>query len=292
MKFEDIDISFYNNFIKFLEGKNLRINTIGGHIKNLKVFLRQSFSQKIHENKIFEHRDFKVLQEDVDNIYLTKEELGKMYQLDLSDNKTLEQTRDAFILGAFSGLRFSDIQNLKPENIGVDSIIRTTAIKTKKQVCIPIGKVAKLILDKYYPKLPKVFSNQKFNDYLKIIAEKAGLNEEVTITHSNGGVHTPYKYKKYELVSTHTARRSFATNMMLDGVPIGQIMMITGHKTQESFFKYIKIRPKDNADKLKDHPFFNYNIEEPSSKEVQNNDEIKSKTPDQSSNRSKKNDKK
>jgi site-specific recombinase XerD len=262
LNFEEIDLSFYNNFVKFLEGKDLRVNTIGGHIKNLKVFLRQSYSQKIHENKIFEHRDFKVLQEDVDSIYLTKEELGKMYRLDLSDNKTLEQTRDAFILGAFSGLRFSDIQNLKPANIGVDGIIKTTAIKTKKQVCIPIGTVTKSILNKYFPKLPRIYSNQKFNDYLKIIAEKAGLFDEVTITHSNGGVHTPFKYQKFQLVSTHTARRSFATNMMLDGVPIGQIMMITGHKTQESFFKYIKIRPTDNAAKLKDHPFFNYNIEE------------------------------
>jgi len=105
--FDDIDMTFYRNFVKYLEGENLRINTIGGHLKNLKVFLRQSFNQKIHDNKIFEHRDFKVLQEDVDSIYLTKEELGKIYRLDLSDNKTLEQTRDAFVLGAFTGLYIS-----------------------------------------------------------------------------------------------------------------------------------------------------------------------------------------
>ena len=288
--FDDIDMTFYRNFVKYLEGENLRINTIGGHLKNLKVFLRQSFNQKIHENKIFEHRDFKVLQEDVDSIYLTKEELGKIYRLDLSDNKTLEQTRDAFVLGAFTGLRFSDIQNLKPENIGIDGIIKTTAIKTKKQVCIPIGNVTKLILKKYFPQLPRIYSNQKFNDYLKIIAEQAGLLDEVTITHSNGGVHTPYKYKKCELVSTHTARRSFATNMMLEGVPIGQIMMITGHKTQESFFKYIKIRPNDNASKLKDHPFFNYSIEVEPKNELQKDGEEKSNKK-KSSNRSKKNDK-
>jgi site-specific recombinase XerD len=284
--FDDIDMTFYRSFVKYLEGENLRINTIGGHLKNLKVFLRQSFNQKIHENKIFEHRDFKVLQEDVDSIYLTKEELGKIYRLDLSDNKTLEQTRDAFVLGAFTGLRFSDIQNLKPENIGIDGIIKTTAIKTKKQVCIPIGNVTKLILKKYFPQLPRIYSNQKFNDYLKIIAEQAGLLDDVTITHSNGGVHTPYKYKKFELVSTHTARRSFATNMMLEGVPIGQIMMITGHKTQESFFKYIKIRPNDNAAKLKDHPFFNYHIEEVPQIEGQGSSDKKSNKK-KSSNRSK-----
>jgi len=291
LNFNDIDISFYNSFVKFLQGKNLRINTVGGHIKNLKVFLRQSYSQKIHDNRIFEHKDFRVLQENVDSIYLTKEELGKMFRLDLSYNKTLEQTRDAFILGAFTGLRFSDIQNLRPENIGEDEIIKTTTIKTKKQVCIPIGNVSKLILNKYYPKLPRIYSNQKFNDYLKIIAEKAGLLDEVTVIHSNGGVHTPYKYKKWELVSTHTARRSFATNMMLEGVPIGQIMLITGHEKEESFFKYIKIRPTDNATKLKTHPFFNFNIEEEPKKDGQNRDKMKP-CRKKSSNRSKKNNKK
>lgn len=113
-------------------------------------------------------------------------------------------------------------------------------------------------MSKYYPSLPRIFSNQKFNDYLKIIAEKAGLNDKVTITHSNGGIHTPYKYPKYQLVSTHTARRSFATNMMLEGVPIAQIMLITGHKTQDSFFKYIKIRPNQNAERLKETAYFNF----------------------------------
>jgi site-specific recombinase XerD len=256
--FNDIDMAFYNSFVTYLEGKNLRINTIGGHIKNLKVFLRQSYSQKIHQNTIYSHKDFKVLQEEVDSIYLTKEELLKIFNLDLSENKTLEQTRDGFILGAFTGLRFSDIKNLKPENIGTDGIIKTTTIKTKKQVCIPIGNITKSILTKYYPLLPKIFSNQKFNDYLKIIAKKAGLTDEVTITHSNGGFHTPYKYPKFQLVSTHTARRSFATNMMLDGVNVPQIMLVTGHSTEESFFKYIKIRPNRNAEMLKQTAYFNF----------------------------------
>ena len=256
--FENIDMSFYRNFVKYLEGLNLRINTIGGHIKNLKVFLRQSFNKKIHQNNIFENRDFKVLQEEVDTIYLTKSELIKIYELDLSDNKTLNNTRDGFILAAFSGLRYSDIENLKPENIGTDGLIKTTVIKTKKQVVIPIGNIVKTIFQKHYPKLPRIYSNQKFNDYLKIIAERAGLTEDITITHSNGGIHTPHKYPKYKLVSTHTARRSFATNLMLEGVPIAQIMLLTGHKTEKSFFKYIKIRPKTNAESMKDCPYFNF----------------------------------
>lgn len=272
INFDDIDMSFYRNFVKYLEGLNLRINTIGGHIKNLKVFLRQSYDKKIHKNDIFKYRDFRVLQEEVDSIYLTKPELQKIFELDLSDNKTLDNNRDAFIIAAFTGLRFSDIENLKPENIGNDGIIKTTTIKTNRKVVIPIGNIIKSIVDKHYPKLPRVYSNQKFNDYIKIIAEKAGLTDEITITHSNGGIQKPYKIPKYKLVSTHTARRSFATNMMLEGVPISQIMLFTGHKTEKSFFKYIKIRPTANAEMLKNHPFFSFKAKKDSQDENNSSD--------------------
>lgn len=272
INFDDIDMSFYRNFVKYLEGLNLRINTIGGHIKNLKVFLRQSYEKKIHKNEIFKQKDFRVLQEEVDSIYLTKPELQKIFELDLSDNKTLDNNRDAFIIAAFTGLRFSDIENLKPENFGNDGIIKTTTIKTNQKVVIPIGNIVKSIVDKHYPKLPRVYSNQKFNDYIKIIAEKAGFMEGITITHSNGGVQKPYKIPKYKLVSTHTARRSFATNMMLEGVPISQIMLLTGHKSEKSFFKYIKLRPSANAEKLKNHPFFSFEVKKNSQNEFSSSD--------------------
>ena len=113
----DIDNSFYREFVKYLYSCDLRINTVGGHIKNLKVFLRTSYHLKMHTNDCFEDRDFKVLQEDVDSIYLDQVELQRMYKLNLSKRPTIEQTRDAFIIAALTGLRYSDIENLKIENI-------------------------------------------------------------------------------------------------------------------------------------------------------------------------------
>ena len=258
INFIDIDESFYNDFIKFLEGKNLRINTIGGHIKNLKVFLRRSYLQKIHTNNYFEHPDFKVMWEDVDSIYLSKEELIRIYNLDLSMRKSLEETRDGFLLSAFTGLRYSDLENLKPENILEDGTIQTTVIKTKKTVCLPVGSIVKAILNKYSPYLPRIISNQKFNNNLKIIAKLAKMNDWVTITRSNGGVYSVKKALKYWLVSSHSARRSYATNMAMAGVPIAEIMLTTGHKTERAFWKYVQIRPKENAKKLINISFLNF----------------------------------
>lgn len=258
LSFEDIDQSFYNDFVKYLEGCNLRINTIGGHIKNLKVFLRAALELNIHNNRYFEHRNFKIVQEDVDSIYLDINELKRIYQLNLSKYPTLEQTRDAFIISALTGLRYSDIENLRPANIGEDGIIRISQIKTKKQVCLPIGNIVNAIFLKYFPNLPRIISNQKFNDNLKIIAKLGKISGWETVTHSNGGQKTTKKILKYWLVSSHTARRSFATNLALSGTPIAQIMAITGHRTEKSFWKYVKIRPSQNASMLINHPYLNF----------------------------------
>jgi len=258
INFDDIDQAFYNDFVKYLESCSLRINTIGGHIKNLKVFLRAALELKIHNNYYFENRNFKIIQEDVDSIYLDKDEIKRIYEINLSKYPILEQTRDAFIISALTGLRYSDIENLKTANIGEDGIIRITQVKTKKQVCLPIGNVVNTILLKYSPNLPKIISNQKFNDNLKIIAKLAKFNGWETITRSNGGQRITKKILKYWLVSSHTARRSFATNLALSGTPIAQIMAITGHRTEKSFWKYVKIRPTQNASMLINHPYLNF----------------------------------
>ncbi len=258
INFTDIDKVFYLDFIKYLEGCNHRINTIGGHIKNLKVFLRASFQLKLHNNNYFMDKEFRIIQEDIDCIYLDQNELRRIYQIDLSKHPTLAQTRDAFIIASLTGLRFSDIENLKPEDIGNDRIIRITSIKTKKDVCLPIGSILQAILDKYSPKLPKVISNQKFNDNLKIIAKLAKLNTWEKIVRSNGGKRVTKLILKYWLVSSHTARRSFATNLALSGTPIASIMAITGHKTEKSFWKYVRTRPPQNATSLLNHPYLNF----------------------------------
>ena len=95
------------------------------------------------------------------------------------------------------------------------------------------------------------------NEYLKDLGKEAKLTDSVEIIWTKGGERQREVLKKHDLITVHTARRSFATNGYLEGVPTISLMKITGHKTEKSFLKYIKISQEDNANKLINHPFFN-----------------------------------
>jgi integrase len=124
-------------------------------------------------------------------------------------------------------------------------------------VIVPLKGYVKEILKKYDGIPPQAISNQKMNEYLKELGEMAELKEDVVISLTKGGKRQTENFKKFELITTHTARRSFATNAYLQNVPTISIMKITGHRTEKSFLKYIKISQEDNANKLINHPFFN-----------------------------------
>ena len=159
----------------------------------------------------------------------------------------MDKVRDLFIIGCNTGLRFSDYTTIQPDDIQGDRL-RIVTQKTNAKVIIPLMPDAKAILQKYNFQLPKAISNQKFNENLKKIAEEAGLKENV-ITHiTKGGVNESKKQFKYELCTSHVARRSFATNYYKMGVDTLQIMAITGHKTEKDFLKYIKVTGEEKAD--------------------------------------------
>jgi integrase len=109
-------------------------------------------------------------------------------------------------------------------------------------------------LIKHNGELPKALSNQRMNKYLKEIGEKMEcLNVDFSKSITKGGKEITTNYKKYELLVTHSARRSFSSNLFIDGIPAQTIMKITGHKTEQSFMQYIKITPKENANLIKSH---------------------------------------
>ncbi len=163
-----------------------------------------------------------------------------------------------FIIACYSGLRFSDLRTLKSENI-IDgsNFIKIKTEKTGEFVIIPMHRYVREIYLKYNHGLPAIMSNQKMNDYLKEIGEKAKLQEMIKIGITKGGKIEHETYKKFQLISSHTARRSFATNAYLKNVPSISIMKITGHQTEKVFMKYIRISQEENATKLREHPFFN-----------------------------------
>lgn len=256
LTFEQIDLDFHNKFVHLLQSKDYAPNTVGGRIKMLKVFMNEAYQRNLHNNLDFSKKAFSKPSEITKNIYLDESELMKLHKLDLSTSSRYAHVRDWFLIGAYTGLRFSDLQHLSSDNIVGDNIEIKT-VKTDTLVVIPLHHIVKEILTKYKQGLPKIISNQKFNDYIKDVVKMAEITEDILIEEIKGSTKTRRTEKKYNLVSAHTARRSFATNAFLAGVPTIQIMKMTGHSTEKSFLLYIKISEKENAQKLQSHPFFN-----------------------------------
>ena len=257
ISFEDINLNFYESFVSYLYSREYAENTIGGYIKNIKVFMNEAIERKLTNNTEFRSRRFKKTQETTDKIYLNLDEVQKLYLLDLSGNKKLEKVRDLFIVACFTGLLFSDLTQITPNNfINNGSLLKIKTEKTGEFVVIPLHKTVHEIFRKYKNEIPNIISNQKMNDYLKEIAKIAGFNEKISNSITKGGIKKTVVSEKWQLVTVHTARRSFATNMYLLDIPTISIMKITGHRTEKAFLLYIKFTQEENANKLLNHPFF------------------------------------
>ncbi len=272
LTFNSIDIDFYNSFIEFLTKSGLSKNTIGTRIKILKTFLSEANDRGINVPDDYRKRTFKKPNEETDSIYLNEKELMQIFNIEKNPesikiiNKEhrsdklpeyLTKVRDLFLVGCYTGLRFSDLTQLRKENITADETINIKTQKTNQIVVVPIHPITRLILEKYDYQLPRAISNQKFNVYLKEIGRIAGINEKVTTEITKGGFKVSTTTEKYNLICSHCSRRSFATNAFLADMPSISIMKITGHKTESAFMKYIKMSAKDNAAKMKSHKFFN-----------------------------------
>lgn len=255
--FEDITIDFYHKITGYLQGIGNSKNTISKQIKNLKTFMGEATERGLNNNMDFRSRSFKKVTEEVDKIYLTEEEIMRMYALTLPKGK--ERVRDLFIISCYTGLRYSDFSRITPDNILHDQIHMRTQ-KTGEKVIIPLAPIVKEILAKYDYQLPTAVSNQKMNEYLKDIGELAGIDDPIIITRTIGGTRVRTTYKKFQLISAHCGRRSMATNAYKRGVPSISLMKITGHSTEKAFMSYIRISQLENAEVLAKHDFFQFNI--------------------------------
>jgi site-specific recombinase XerD len=259
--FQDINLDFYQDFTKFLQTKTvsrngeksvMSTNTIGNKIQCIKAVLNDATDKGINKNMFFKSQKFKAISEENENIYLTESELEALRLFDFTKFPKLDKVRDLFLIGAWTGLRFSDFTRLHSDNIRGNRIFIEQQ-KTAKPVVIPCSPVFNQLWDKYDGKLPKVISNQKFNEYIKEACKLAGINEPFFKGITKGGHRITKKYEKWELVSSHTARRSFATNHFKSGLSAIAIMNITGHKTEKAFLRYIKATQEDYATLLELH---------------------------------------
>ena len=263
LDFKDIDLNFYYDFVQYLQsektgvnkkGKTIKVpglaqNTLGKKIQTLKIFLNAASEQGLNVNPQYKSHRFVAISEESENIYLNEDQLKKIANCSLPEY--LDRVRDLFVVGCWTGLRYSDWDKVTAKNIS-DGFLELKQQKTGGSVVIPLHPEVEKIIIKYGGQLPKIITNQKFNVYLKQVADKAELNEVFHKSITKGGIKRSTAHKTSELISTHTARRSFATNLYKQGFPTLSIMAITGHRTETSFLKYIKVTPKEHAQKLRE----------------------------------------
>ena len=272
---EEINQSLVNKYMSFWEEKGYAKSAIDRFINCFKTLIGVAEREDIHNNYkargLFRHATVKD-HEKTTAIYLTKEELEGLYNMELIGLE--EEVRDAFLIACYTGQRHSDFSQLKTSCFDTifdgKMVIRKVQTKTTTQVVIPIlDNKLKIILEKYNYKVPEI-GDVVMNRYLKRIGEKLShtvksLAKDVkTILAKDEREAEKSKKKtfrrdedenvikyKWELIVTHTGRRTCATNMYLSRkYTTREMMLVTGHKKEENFMKYIKLSLDEEAHKL------------------------------------------
>ncbi len=272
LDFEDMTNQFHDNYIKFLS--DMGQNTVATHIKNLKAVLNSA--RKDGFNNTTYYMDWRPGFADIDAIYLTDKELDAIADVDLSKLSPGHSiARDIFFVGIYTSQRVSDYNSDKINNVQevkdgngntiLDKSgkpIRFISLKQKKtgkEVIIPVSSRLDAILSKYGYNMPHL-SEQKINMYIKEIARMAGIDEEIKVVKHTGKGDVEETYRKWELIGTHTARRTGATLMYLaarnGGMREDDIREITGHSNTRMLEKYIRANTMERAAKLSDNKFF------------------------------------
>lgn len=245
--FEQIDHNFAHLFTNWLFSRNFSTNYASKIFSVVRQFMHEAKRRKLHHNDSF--TDFSIKTEKSTKIALTFDELELLYDLELTDNRRLERVRDLFLIGCYTGLRYSDFSRIEPGHVvDVDGemMLEITTQKTGDCVTIPFMPELEKLLSKYDYNPPRI-SGQKMNDYLKEVGQLANLSEKIRVVTHKGGKKQETSVEKWQLITTHVARRSFATNLYLLGIPAVNIMKITGHATEKQFMSYICIEGRMNA---------------------------------------------
>lgn len=259
--FEYFDEFGLNEYVGFLrDTKDMRNSTIGKQMGFLRWFLRWSLKKGYNTNSAFDTFKPKLKNTPKKVIFLTWEELTKLREYQIPATKQyLERVRDVFLFCCFSGLRYSDVYNLRRSDIKPEHIEITT-IKTADSLIIDLNNHSKAILEKYkdahfedYKALP-VISNQRMNDYLKELAELAEINEPIRETYYKGNERIDVTTPKYALLGTHAGRRTFICNALSLGIPAQVVMKWTGHSDYKAMKPYI-----DVADDIKANAMSKFN---------------------------------
>ena len=261
LTFDFFDEKGLNDYVTYLRDvKEMRNTTIGKQLSFLKWFLRWAFKKGVHQNNAYDSYKPKLKSTQKKIIFLTWDELNRLREFKIPSNKqALERVRDIFLFQCFTGLRYSDVFNLRRSDIKGDHI-EVTTVKTSDSLIIELNKHSKAILDKYKDvafednKVLPVITNQKMNDYLKELAELADIDEPIRQTYYKGNERIDEVTPKYALLGTHAGRRTFICNALALGIPPQVVMKWTGHSDYKAMKPYIDI-----ADDIKANAMSKFN---------------------------------
>jgi len=255
--FSEINMKFYENYVEFLTNRKVKIKTVRGEEVNIeKQYTKGTIGDAVKALKTFiadvkeipiERKELYVFTEEVDNVFLNETELQLLRDYDFSTDPILDRVVDWFLLMAWTASRISDKNQLGDINNG---FIKYEQQKTGNPVYIPVHPVVTEIIAKHNGQLPNQSTDAEINYNIKDACKLAGIVGMESLSRIRGGKKEVVYKPKHELISSHTCRRSFCTNMYLRGMDTLMIMAISGHKTLKSFLIYIKVSQQQHAEMM------------------------------------------
>lgn len=271
-KLKDVNEDFKSDFVGFSEKYKYSQNTQSGDFQRIKTICRNAAKKGIEVDQVIFDVDFKLKKAKSHKVYLTLEEVEAIKNIEL-EHDYLDNARDWLIISIYTGQRISDFMRFEAEMIETDqsgrSFVVFEQVKTGHDMYLPVVPELKQILNKRKGEFPRKISDQKYNDYIKIVAEKAGINsickgkKRVCLVEDKDKA-TKYDYRdiegdfeKWELVTSHIGRRTFAT-LNYGNIETPDLMYFTGHTTEKEFLNYI-VRPDHEKAKRAYDSFQNKN---------------------------------
>lgn len=245
-RWEEITPAWVNAIITKMAAKGLSVNSQKEGRQKVKSLLRKANREGLAQFDMDKFAGVKEKGEDATSIYLTVDELRKMARANLPPN--LDNARKLFLIGAYTGLRFSDYSKLSPADFSGE-FLSWRAKKTAELTTVPISDALRQVVANGFP-VP--IHRNHMNKCIKEVAMLSGINEPVTWSRTVGVRKVVKVLPKWQLVSSHTARRSFATNLYLAGVDVISLMRFTGHRTPQSFMRYLRVTNQETAERLKE----------------------------------------
>lgn len=248
-----VDLELYELFISWCHEKDLSDNSIGVYIKCWKRAGKVALKKGWHTNAVFNDEEFMILKEDTADIYLDESKIQRIYKRPALPEH-YDIARDWFVLDCYLGLRVSDLGQINMKAFSGNTF-QLVNQKTGAQVAIPVHRYAKEIIKKWKG-LPPAITDQKLNEYIKQVAKLAGLKDKFIYTITKGGILQTHEFQEWQMVSSHTCRRSFITNLLKMGIPHAHVMKLAGIRRYETLMRYFKQTAVDVANEVGKHDFF------------------------------------